>query len=98
MGEYKTKVIANIKRVMSEKGISNTALAEKIGTSQPVISQILADKYTLTVDRVEEIANALGVSAEVLFQTTAPITSEEKTVLNHYNLIKKALIKYTNGR
>lgn len=95
---FKEQIIENIKLTMAEKGFTNTSLAQKIGTSQSVISQILALKYTLTVDRVEEIAAALGVPPEKLFSSDSKLTTEEKVLLDNFRMIKKCMNKYLNSR
>lgn len=95
---YKEKIIENIKKCMQEKGETNTSLALKINVSQPMISQLLSGKNSLTVERVEEISAALQVPPEKLFCTETSLTTEEKIILDNYRLFKKCMHKYINSR
>jgi len=55
-----------VKRLMLEKNINMTQLAEKIGTSQPNLSKKMKNNSLSVVD-LEKIAIALDVQFEVSF-------------------------------
>lgn len=57
----------NVRRVMDERGINITELAEKIGTSRPAMSRILSGIDGVTIDRAERIAKALKQRLADLF-------------------------------
>lgn len=80
-----------IKEICREKGINLSVLAENIGTSQASISRIITGKGNPTVDTLERIADALGVSASDLFESQ----SKELTALidNNGSLYKAETIE-----
>lgn len=56
----------NLKRIMKEKGITGTALAEEIGCSKASISQYINGINLPSSGRLEALTAALGVSTEEL--------------------------------
>ena len=56
-----------IKDVLKEKKVTALSLAEKISIAQPSMSNIVNNKVTPSLDTIERIANALGVSVSELF-------------------------------
>ena len=58
--------IANLKIAMRLKGMTQVQLADAIGTSQPNISRIFRGGESLTIDRAERIADAVGMPLENL--------------------------------
>lgn len=65
-----------IKDVSKSKGVSITKLAELVGITQPNMSNIANGKTSPSLDLLERIACALGVSVPELFapQPTNTIT------------------------
>lgn len=65
-----------IKEVSKSQGISITKLAELVGITQPNMSNIANGKTSPSLDLLERIAAALGVSVPELFapQPTNTIT------------------------
>jgi len=57
----------NLERVMGERGISQTELAQKIGVGQPAISNMLARNCRPQRRTIERLAEALGVQPEDLW-------------------------------
>lgn len=54
----------NLKRIMEERGITGTALAQEIGCSKASISQYINGINLPSSGRLESLATALGVSME----------------------------------
>lgn len=69
-------MILRVKEVSKAQGISITKLAELVGITQPNMSNIANGKTSPSLDLLERIAAALGVSVPELFapQPTNTIT------------------------
>jgi len=65
----------NIARIRELKGMKQETLAEKLGTNQQAVSR-LEQKETMDVKKLEEVAEALGVTPEAIkaFNEEAAIT------------------------
>lgn len=65
-----------IKEISKAQGVSITKLAELVGITQPNMSNIANGKTSPSLDLLERIASALGVSVPELFapQPTNTIT------------------------
>src|SRR5437899_9523307 len=59
-----------IRAVRTSRGISQSLLAERAGTTQPAIARMEAGKVTPSVGTLERIADALGV--ELVIQLRPP--------------------------
>lgn len=58
-----------IKEIMKERGLTQTDLAKRLQTSQPALSQRIAN---LQKDEfLSQLADALGVSIQELFESTS---------------------------
>lgn len=69
-----SKIVWNIKRVCSERGISQSDLARLLSKKASQISVIFAEKHALSMGQAEEIASKLGVPFEELL--SAPPAKE----------------------
>lgn len=56
-----------IKELCREKGVTISAIAEQIGTTQTSLSRALGDNGNPTLETLEKIATALGVNISELF-------------------------------
>ena len=56
-----------IKEIISEKGLTITGIAEKMGIAQPSLSNIINEKATPSLDMLQRIADALEVDISELF-------------------------------
>ena len=67
-----------VKEVSKAQGVSITKLAELVGITQPNMSNIANGKTSPSLDLLERIAGALGVSVPELFapQPTNTITCQ----------------------
>ena len=61
-----------LRAAMKQAGMNQTALSEKTGASKAAISQYLSGKNIPTMDRIQALAHATGVSAEDLLAYDAP--------------------------
>jgi HTH-type transcriptional regulator/antitoxin HipB len=64
MGQYTFPT--NLRKIRKERGLSQTALAEKIGVSQASISYYEQNIEYPTVDKIYDLARVLNVEIEEL--------------------------------
>lgn len=55
------RIASVVRRTMAEKGISQTVLAQALGSSQSAMSRRLLGRIPFSIDELERIANALDV-------------------------------------
>lgn len=68
--------ILRLKEVLQEKGISGKELSEKVGVSQPAISDISNGKSFPRPELLLDIAKALDVDVRDLFHPTKETATE----------------------
>lgn len=56
-----------IREILIEKGMTNADLQKKLGVSKQYISNIINGRQNVSVPKLQEIANALGVNISELF-------------------------------
>lgn len=61
--------VRNLQRIMDEKGILQRDIAKGINVSEPTVSSWILGKYFPKIDRVQDIANFLGVSMNELLSS-----------------------------
>ncbi len=66
----------NLKRLRIALGLSQEALADAAGIDRTYVSALERRKYSLSIDRLDQIASSLGVEPHVLLMP-APAASEE---------------------
>ena len=57
----------NVKKYRIEKGLSQEALAELAGLHRTYVSAVERERRNISIDNVENIANALNIDAYLLF-------------------------------
>lgn len=57
-----------IRRIMSQRGITRAKLAKRIGCSRPHISMVLSGSRNLTLKTLSEIAQALNCKVKVTLE------------------------------
>lgn len=60
-----------IREAMASKGLTQTALAERLGLTQPAVSARLSGRTPITVDELTVIAAVLGVPVTDLLKDAA---------------------------
>lgn len=60
--------IENIKRIIKDKGLKQTFVAERAGMTDQQLSDILNKRKLLRVEHLEPLAKALGVDVKKLIQ------------------------------
>jgi transcriptional regulator with XRE-family HTH domain len=65
----------NLKRLRTAMGLSQEALADAAGIDRTYVSALERRKYSLSIDRLDQIASSLGVEPHVLLMP-APPTSD----------------------
>ena len=69
-----------IREILDQKGLKAKDLADKLGTSQQYVSRILRGETSVSITRLKEIADILGVSLLELFSDyKATVTVEPGT-------------------
>jgi transcriptional regulator with XRE-family HTH domain len=73
------KIVANnLKALRDIKGIAQEELAAKAGIDRSYISDLENGKYAISIDKLENLAEALGVTAwEMLHPSTATNVRKE---------------------
>ena len=56
-----------IKKILKDRGIKVGTLAEKVGVTQPSMSNIINGRVNTTLETLEKIADILGVEIWELF-------------------------------
>ena len=70
----------NLKRIRRERGLSQSALADKAGVGQQLISQIENGRNT-TTKKLPQIAKALGCAIHDLDPAYMPLTAQQDTAV-----------------
>ena len=85
---------AEIKRMREALGISQMKLAEEVGVSFQQIQKYEKGIGKISVDRIQQIASALGVSVHTFFdKEKAPVVSEPASKYSpKRRLIERALL------
>jgi predicted XRE-type DNA-binding protein len=64
--QWKSSLVTHIRRLIREKGLTQTQVAEIVGMDQPKVSKLLNGKFDeYSVSRMLRILNRLGHSVEV---------------------------------
>lgn len=67
------KILAhNLRLLRAAKGLSQEALAGSATLDRTYISALERQKYSVTIDRLDEIAKSLGVETHVLLMKDLP--------------------------
>lgn len=72
----------NLKKIMSEKGLSVTKVSQLSGVGKSSISQYLSGKNIPTSERIKVLADAIGCTVEELIDTPTVKTVVEQTGSN----------------
>ena len=88
MSEIAEIVGENIRQLRKQSGWTQEKLAEKAGISVPFMTQIELARKTASLDVIESIAKAFGVSYERLFKSNI---IENKDILYALRLLEKDL-------
>ena len=84
MSTLKEKLGRRIQEIRKSKNLTQEKLAELIGLDTPNLSNIERGKRFVTVETLEKIINALGVSEKTLFDLEHIKPREELiTLINH---------------
>jgi len=67
-----------LQRIRSERGLSQAALAKKVGVVQSAISQFESGAVQPAIDTLERLADALNVPVSELLTSQADKTREEQ--------------------
>ena len=96
MTDCRQLLARNIKKYRKTLGISQMALANKVGCSTTLIGNIETNRRFPSADNINRIANALGVKVADLFSESEPesmkIMASKKELKNRLeHLMKKAI-------
>jgi transcriptional regulator with XRE-family HTH domain len=62
----------NLKALRTAKGMSQEALADSAGIDRTYVSALERQKYSLSIDRLDQLAATLGVDPHILLMTELP--------------------------
>jgi transcriptional regulator with XRE-family HTH domain len=62
----------NLRFLRTSRGLSQEALADAAGIDRTYVSALERTKYSVSIDRLDQIAHTLGVEPHVLLMTTMP--------------------------
>ena len=93
MEDIKTALGKNIRTLRIQSGLTQEKLAEKSGISVPFMTQIELARKSASLEVIQNIANALGVSYERLFKTESSPSNDTQYMLN---LLKNDLLTSIN--
>jgi DNA-binding XRE family transcriptional regulator len=62
----------NLKALRTSKGLSQEALADAAGIDRTYVSALERRKYSLSIDRLDQLAATLGVEPHILLMSEAP--------------------------
>lgn len=88
MSEIAEIVGQNIRKLRKQSGWTQEKLAEKAGISVPFMTQIELARKTASLDVIESIAKAFGVSYERLFKSDI---MENKDIYYKLRILENAL-------
>ena len=88
--EYRMRIGQHIRMWRDLKGIKQNELAGKIGITSAALSQIENDVAQLTLHRMEDIADAMGLKPEQLF--TGPQQLNNAVNGNEHGTVNKDLL------
>lgn len=80
----------NIRKLRKECGWTQEKLAEKADISVPFMTQIELGRKSASLEVIEKIAKALGVSYEMLFKTEK---TESKDVKHKLQILEKNIVE-----
>ncbi len=85
-------MIANLKLIRDKKGLSQQALADKLGISQQSIYKYETQETEPDIKMLMKIADHFGVSVDFLIGHTTKddATAEETTLVSKYRLLTKS--------
>ncbi len=66
---YNQILINNIRAIIHKKGLKQCAVARKAGFNPNIFSSMLTERKVITAEHIPNIANALGVSVNELYET-----------------------------
>jgi len=69
----------NLKRIIQEKGLRNSFIANKMGITPCGLSQILNGKRGLSIKRADQLAEILGVPRSIILCPELNETLNEST-------------------
>ncbi len=81
---------SNIRNLRKECGWTQEKLAEKADISVPFMTQIELGRKSASLEVIEKVAKALGVSYEMLFKTEK---TESKDVKHKLQILEKNIVE-----
>lgn len=65
------EIVENLRAAMALRNVRPSDLAKRLGVGRSDVSKLLAGKQGLSIERLSEVAHALGMSLHVYFRTPA---------------------------
>lgn len=96
MSKINNLVGDRIRLLRNERNLSQDKLAERAGLHNTYIGQVERGEKNVTIESLEKIVNALGISFEELFKNIMPRKMMNSIPSDCYNIILKLPIKDQN--
>jgi plasmid maintenance system antidote protein VapI len=91
-------ILSNINKIVNEKKLKHTALANMLGWSESKLSKVLSDQMVLKDEMINEIAKVLGVEVAIIIKSQDDIVQNDSNnklvngiTINEVSLLVKLL-------
>ena len=85
-------ILSNINKIVNEKKLKDTALANMLGWSESKLSKVLSDQIVLKADMICELAKVLGVEEELILKAPEDIFKNNYKVVNGITISEASLL------
>jgi plasmid maintenance system antidote protein VapI len=91
-------ILSNINKIVNEKKLKHTALANMLGWCESKLSKVLSDQMVLKDEMINEIAKVLGVEVAIIIKSQDDIVQNDSNnklvngiTINEVSLLVKLL-------
>jgi plasmid maintenance system antidote protein VapI len=85
-------ILSNINKIVNEKKLKHSALANMLGWSESKLSKVLSDQIVLKADMISELAKVLGVEEELILKAPEDIFQNNYKVVNGITISEASLL------
>jgi plasmid maintenance system antidote protein VapI len=85
-------ILSNINKIVNEKKLKHTALANMLGWSESKLSKVLSDQIVLKEDMISELAKVLGVEEALILKAPEDIVQNNNKVVNGITINEASLL------
>jgi plasmid maintenance system antidote protein VapI len=85
-------ILSNINKIVNEKKLKHTALANMLGWSESKLSKVLSDQMVLKEDMICELAKVLGIEEELILKAPEGIIQNNNKLVNGIKINEVSLL------